>query len=107
MGMIESRAKIKYLKRALFPAFCTIVIAYFAYHAINGNRGLIAWQKLKLEMVELQQELDTLRAERTRLEQRVSLMQPGNIDPDMLDQRAREILNLSRPDEITVLRNLN
>jgi len=105
--MAKTRSIRRYVKRALFPAFCSLVIAYFAYHAINGNRGLIAWQKLNLEMVELQLELDDLRRERARLEQRVSLMQPDNLDPDMLDQRAREILNLAHPDEITILRILN
>ncbi len=105
--MTNTRTISRYVKRALFPAFCTVVIAYFAYHLINGNRGLIAWQQLQLEVVELQSELDGLREVRARLEQRISLLQPDNLDPDMLDQRAREILNLAHPDEITILRTLN
>ncbi len=105
--MTNTRTISRYVKRSLFPAFCTIVIAYFAYHAINGNRGLIAWQQLQLEVVELQSDLDAMRLERARLEQRIALLQPDNLDPDMLDQRAREILNLAHPDEIIILRSLN
>ncbi len=105
--MTNTRTISRYVKRALFPAFCTIVIAYFAYHAINGNRGLIAWQQLQVEMVELQSDLDTMRLERARLEQRIALLQSDNLDPDMLDQRAREILNLAHPNEIIILRSLN
>ena len=105
--MKNTRTISRYVKRALFPAFCTVVIAYFAYHLINGNRGLIAWQQLQLEVVELQSELDAMRQERAHLEQRIALLQPDNLDPDMLDQRAREILNLAHPDEIVILRSLN
>lgn len=91
------------MKRAIFPALCTFVVAYFAYHVVNGNRGLIAWYSLQQEAAALQLELEWLQSERQNLEQRVALMQPESLDPDMLDERARQILNLAHPDEITIL----
>ena len=101
--MVRSTSIIRYMKRAIFPALCTFVVAYFAYHAVNGSRGLIAWYSLQQEAVILEQELARLQSERQVLEQRVALMQPESLDPDMLDERARQILNLAHPDEITIL----
>lgn len=102
--MASLNPKIRFMKQAMFPVFCTIVIAYFAYHAINGNRGLIAWQTLKLEAEALRGELADLREQRELLERRVALMRPESLDPDMLDERARSFLNVVREDEIVILR---
>jgi cell division protein FtsB len=37
------------------------------------------------------------------LERRASLLRPDHLDPDMLEERARTILNFARPDEIVVI----
>ncbi|MBB4312168.1 cell division protein FtsB [Roseospira marina] len=42
-------------------------------------------------------------AERAILERRVALLKPGHPHPDMLDERAREMLNLIGPDEVLIL----
>jgi cell division protein FtsB len=93
-----------YLRRSLFPLMCLSVIVYFAYHAVQGDNGLLAWYKLQSEARELEAELATVQAERRALEADVALMRPESLDPDMLDQRARETLNLAHPNDITILR---
>ena len=39
---------------------------------------------------------------RERLRRRVELLHPEHLDPDMLDERARETLGLMHPDEVVV-----
>jgi cell division protein FtsB len=46
--------------------------------------------------------LDALKAERATWERRVSLLRPESIDPDMLDERARVLLNYADPRELTL-----
>lgn len=78
--------------------FC--VVGYFVYHSIEGDRGLLAYARLTERLSEARAQLEEIQAERKALDQRVSLLRTDNLDPDMLDERAREILNYSRPDEI-------
>jgi cell division protein FtsB len=44
-----------------------------------------------------------LQAERSQLDARVALLRPDNLDPDMLEERARVMLNFAHPNEIIIL----
>lgn len=79
------------------------VIGYFAYHAVEGERGLRAYFAVKHETALAQAELAALRAERKILERRVMLLRPDSLDLDMLEERARAVLNLGHPDELVIL----
>ena len=78
-----------------------LVIGYFGVNAFTGNHGLRARQDLDQQITELNTELKALRTERANWERRVSLLQPESIDADMLDERARALLNYVDPRELT------
>ena len=78
-----------------------LVIGYFGVNAFTGNHGLRARQDLDQQIAELSTELKVLRTERANWERRVSLLQPESIDADMLDERARALLNYVDPRELT------
>jgi cell division protein FtsB len=78
-----------------------LVIGYFGVNAFTGNHGLRARQDLDQQIAELSTELKALRAERANWERRVSLLQTQSIDADMLDERARALLNYVDPRELT------
>ena len=46
--------------------------------------------------------LSTLQSQREILERQVHLLSPNNLDLDMLEERARLILNFARPDEVII-----
>jgi cell division protein FtsB len=79
-----------------------LAVAYFAYHAVQGGRGLMAYVRLNHEVARAEQVLKLTEAERERLRRRVELLHPEHLDPDMLDERARETLGLMHPDEVVV-----
>ena len=79
-----------------------LVIGYFGVNAYSGNRGLRAKQDLDQQIAELTAELDSLKAERALWERRIVLLKPESIDPDMLDERARILLNYADPRELTL-----
>ena len=79
-----------------------LVIGYFGVNAYSGNRGLRAKQDLDQEIGQLTSELDAVKAERAVWERRVSLLKSESIDPDMLDERARILLNYADPRELTL-----
>lgn len=78
-------------------------IGYFAFHAIEGDRGLRAYFALMHRMHLAQNELGQLRAQRQVIERRVSLLRPDGLDLDMLEERAHEVLGFVHDDEVVVL----
>jgi cell division protein FtsB len=78
-------------------------IGYFGVNAYTGNHGIRAKQTLDQRIANLTQELDATRAERERWEHRVSLLRSDRIDPDILDERARQLLDLADPRDVTTL----
>ncbi|HXK53581.1 MAG TPA: septum formation initiator family protein [Hyphomicrobiales bacterium] len=94
-----------HVKRAVFPLLCLALCGYFAYHAVEGDYGLLAWVKLSREQAELREELAEVRATRLALDHRVSLLRPESLDPDMLDERSRASVNLAHPDDITIMKS--
>ncbi len=79
-------------------------MAYFGYNVIVGDRGLLSQWRLADEVAQLERKFDDLKQRRAALEQKVSLVRPESLDPDMLDERARIILNMAHPNDITILR---
>ncbi len=85
------------------PVFAISVFGYFAYHSVQGDRGIIAWLQLEQQVEIAQATLEKVSRDRSALEHRARLLRPDNLDPDMLDQRTRQVLGLVRPDEIVIL----
>jgi cell division protein FtsB len=78
-------------------------LAYFGYHAVEGDRGVLARIRLEQDLVDAHDVRATLGAERARLEHRVALLRPDGLDPDLLEERARGVLNLGYPEDFVIL----
>ena len=78
-------------------------VAYFGFHFVHGERGLIAWLRLNQQIEVTQARLQIASAERQRLEHRIDLLGPERLDTDLLDERSRAVLGLAHPDDIVVL----
>lgn len=101
--MSTQQRKIRKTGRLVVPALAVVFIGYFGFHSINGHRGLNAKQSFEQRTAELELQLEGLVKQRKRLQQRLLLLPPnGPVVKDMLDERAREALNLSRPNEIVI-----
>lgn len=88
---------------AIGPVLGFCIVGYFVYHSLEGDRGLFALVRLSEQIQDSRAQLEELSAERKALERRVGNLRSEHLDPDMLDERARLILNLGRPDEIVIL----
>ena len=86
-------------KSLLWAALSLIVLFYFCYHYVSGNRGLFAYNKLKSESAILDDRLMSLQQQNNALHRRVTLLRKDNIDQDMLDEQARTILGYGEGDE--------
>jgi cell division protein FtsB len=84
------------------PVLGISLCGYFAYHMVEGERGLAAWLRLSQELRQAKATLASAEAERATLERRVNLLRPEHMDRDMLDERARSQLNMAAPNEIVI-----
>jgi len=85
-------------------AAAALLIGYFGVNAYTGARGLKANQDLAQQMSALTAELAAVKLERERWEHRVSLLRSDAIDPDLLDERARSMLDYADPHDLVMLR---
>ncbi len=88
--------------RFFIPLLSVFVLLYFVYHLIQGRHGWLAWWGLKNQMVHEKELLTNLQTEHEALARRVSLLGTSSLDPDLLDERARAMLNQAAPDEVVV-----
>ncbi len=99
--MVKSRRLRSVLNTLALYTIAGLVIGYFGVNAYTGSRGLKAKQDLDQQIAQLNVELAGLKDERVIWERRVSLLATASLDPDMLDERARALLNFSDPRELT------
>lgn len=89
--------------RTVASALGACVVGYFLYHTVQGDRGWLAMLRLQQQVNGANTELSQLQKEHQELEHRVQLMRPDSLDPDLLDEKSRELLNYSKPNEIVIL----
>ena len=101
MGLfIEIRARARHV---VGPVLGICAVAYFAYHAIHGDRGLIAWWDLNQKVENARGVLAGIEARRGALAHRVELLSPGSLDPDLLEERARPMPTYGHPADTELL----
>ena len=101
--MIVLREMKRRGKALVGPMLGMALTGYFAYHLVEGDRGLRAWVRLTQELRLAKESLSSVSAERSELEHRVSHLRPDHVDPDLLDSQARRTLDVVRPDEIVIM----
>lgn len=101
--MVSHRRRHAILTAIGLYIFAALFIGYFAVNAFTGNHGLRAQQDLDQQLVLMQQELKTVKAERAVWERRVALLRADKIDPDMLDERARALIGYGDPRDVVLL----
>lgn len=101
------RASFDFKRRLRWQSWLVIVgfglAFYFGYHAVNGSRGLLASQQLMDELEAAEKRLAALEAERSGLERNVQRLRPGSLDPDLIDELARETLSMVEPEDVIIL----
>lgn len=82
---------------------CALVVAYFAYGTVQGDRGVLSYFSMTQQIARAQAAHDELRATREGLEQRVTRLRPDSLDLDLLEERARMVLDYVREGDFIVL----
>ncbi len=98
-----TRQRLRSVLNALaLYTIAALLIGYFGVNAYTGNHGLNARQDLDQQIAQLSGEHAALKAERGDWERRVALLRADSLDPDMLDERARALLDYVDPRDLVL-----
>lgn len=85
--------------------FYTVILGmsvYFVFAAVQGDFGLFQRIQIEADADELENELADIQQEVAAMENRTRRLSDTYLDLDLLDEQARDVLGLTRPDEIIV-----
>jgi cell division protein FtsB len=99
------------LKRPPFwrPLALTVTLlgfqGYLGYSAISGQFGISSREDIVADIEILKDRSAALQAEIDAYRHRASLMIPRHLDPDIVIERARAMLNMAHADDVLVMVN--
>lgn len=85
-----------------FFGMASVLALYFTFAAVQGSFGLFNRVQIEAENSTLSARRDQLRADLAELQNKTARLSDGFLDLDLLDERARDVLGLARPDEIII-----
>ena len=99
-----TRKRLRTVLNALaLYVLAALLIGYFGVNAYSGDRGLKAKEDIDRQMDALNGDLTRLKLEHAQWTRRVALLKSDAIDPDMLDERARLLLDDVDPNDLTLM----
>ncbi len=87
---------------ALYVCILLSLATYFAFASVQGDFGLFRRIQVEAEAETLRAERDRLIAEIETIRNKTRRLSDDYLDLDLLDEQARSVLGLLRPDEIVI-----
>ncbi len=78
------------------------MIAFFGFHTVTGERGILARPQLEHKIMQAQEQLALLEKHKSFLTHRIALMRKDGVDSDILGETARSELGLYAPNDVIV-----
>ncbi len=94
---------IKKSKSSAVLVLLILLSSYFSYFAIKGDRGYLRYLYLQNKVSEAEKINANYDKRREELEQRVNLLSASSLDLDLLDERARAVLNMIGNNEFIII----
>jgi cell division protein FtsB len=92
-----------FAKDSLTQGLALCILLVLLAWVVAGPSGLLAWGENHRLLAQREQEISRLAAERDALRNRVALLDPRHVDPDLASELLRKNLNVAHPDEVIML----
>ncbi len=79
-----------------------VAVGYFLVHGLTGEAGLAAWTETRREIAALEARHVWLALQVADLEDRARRLRETTLDLDYLEERARDVAMVGRPDEVVI-----
>ena len=87
---------------AVFAIIVLALMGYLSFAALQGEHGLFSLFQEEAQEGQLKTELSRLQAERAIIANKTRRLSTEHLDVDLLEEQARKVLGLGRPDEIII-----
>lgn len=87
---------------AMGPAIAILLLFFFAGYVVLGSNGVLAWGDYTRQLRQAKVELKGVEEQRRELKNRVDLLNPRRVDPDLSDELIRRQLGVIHRDEVIV-----
>lgn len=94
---------VKKSKSSAVLVLLILLSSYFSYFAIKGDRGYLKYLYLQNKVNEAEKLNANYDKRRAELEQKVNLLSSNSLDLDLLDERARAVLNVIGENEFIII----
>lgn len=101
MGTMRPESNIAKERFVRGAAFALLLL--MGFYVVAGPSGVIAWGENQRLLEQRKATLAELKLERDRVRNRVELLDPNHVDPDLAGELLRGNLNVARPDEMVML----
>ena len=101
--MREWRNQVRIQRGGLAQGFALMFLLVLGGLAVAGPSGLLAWGENQHLLSQRQTELVQLQADRDVMKNRVALLNPRHVDPDLTGELLRRDLNVLHPDEVVMI----
>ena len=92
----------RFLRAVLPPALLLALGLYFIWQSWRGELGLAAYQARRADLLKAEAARAAAARELAQWQARITALRTDHLDPDLLDERVRALLNLANPDELVV-----
>jgi cell division protein FtsB len=93
------------LRSAGLPAVALILMGFFAYNAVLGPNGFLAYKDVHRQLEARTTDYQAVEKRKNEIKNRVDLLGgKGGADPDLVEEEARKQLNVVRDDEVILPR---
>lgn len=101
--MTGGRHSPKLASERATQGFALACLLFMTGWVLVGPSGLLAWSENSRLLIERQKEVQQLVVQRNDLRNRVALLDPSHVDPDIAGELVRSNLNVVHPDEMVML----
>ncbi len=103
LRVMGGRNEPKFAKEKLTQGLALFSLLAMAGWVLFGPSGFLAWSENNRLLNQRHKELAQLQVERAELKNRVELLNPKQVDPDMAGELLRSNLNVVHPDEVVLI----
>ena len=80
-----------------------VLFLYFLMHAVQGDRGLLAWLQIRQQIASADIEYKLSKSQRNQWEHRIGLLRRDGMNSDMLDDRVRIVTGFVNKNDLLII----
>lgn len=101
--MKRPRSEPRLPRESMVQGMALMLLLLLGGFALAGPSGVLAWSENQRLLIERGVEITQLAKERDELRNRVGLLDPRHVDPDLAGELLRSNLNVAHSDEMVML----